>query len=34
MNKSTEGELEDALGVVSSIISKCKKVQPKFKEGT
>jgi hypothetical protein len=34
MDKHTGRELEEALGVVSSVISKCEKIQPKFAEGT
>lgn len=34
MNKHTREELEEALRVVSSTISKCEKIQPKFEEGT
>lgn len=30
----TKEDLEEALRVVSSIISKCEKIQPKFAEGT
>ncbi len=34
MDKYTKEELTEALGVVSSTISKCEKMQPKFAEGT
>ncbi|MBS5824451.1 MAG: hypothetical protein KID00_11455 [Clostridium argentinense] len=34
MNKYTKEELIEALRVVSSTISKCEKIQPKFAEGT
>lgn len=34
MDKYTREELMEALGVVSSTISKCEKMQPKFAEGT
>jgi len=34
MNKYTREELEEALRVVSSSISNCEKIQPKFVEGT
>ncbi|MEW9094589.1 MAG: hypothetical protein AB2417_05855 [Clostridiaceae bacterium] len=34
MDKYTEEELIEALRVVSSTISKCEKIQPKFAEGT
>jgi len=34
MDTYTKEELEEALGVVSSTISKCEKIQPKFVEGT
>jgi predicted transcriptional regulator len=34
MGKYTRDELSDALEVISSTISKCEKIQPKFAEGT
>lgn len=34
MDKYTREELEDALHIVSSTISKCENIQPKFVEGT
>ena len=34
MDEYTTEELEEALQIVSSTISKCEKVQPKFAEGT
>ncbi|MEA4849664.1 MAG: hypothetical protein VB106_20740 [Clostridiaceae bacterium] len=34
MGKYTREELEEALQVVSSVISRCEKTQPKFAEGT
>ncbi len=34
MDKYTREELVEALGLVSSTISKCEKMQPKFMEGT
>lgn len=34
MEKYTREELGEALRVVSSTISKCEKIQPKFAEGT
>ncbi|EGT3617686.1 hypothetical protein FHH43_15885, partial [Clostridium perfringens] len=34
MEKYTREELKDALQVVSSTISRCEKMQPKFAEGT
>ncbi|WP_312372962.1 hypothetical protein [Lachnoclostridium sp.] len=34
MDKYTSGELEEALQIVSSIISRCEKSQLKFMEGT
>lgn len=34
MNQYTKEELIEALGVVSSTISNCEKIQPKFAEGT
>jgi predicted transcriptional regulator len=34
MGKYTSDELSDALEVISSTISKCEKIQPKFAEGT
>ncbi|MBD5637805.1 hypothetical protein HYI18_04150 [Clostridium botulinum] len=34
MDKYTKEELIEALRVVSSTISKCEKIQPKFEEGT
>ncbi len=34
MNKYTREELEKALQIVSSAISRCEKAQPKFVEGT
>ncbi|HPF43222.1 MAG TPA: hypothetical protein PKV15_00840 [Syntrophomonadaceae bacterium] len=34
MDKFTEEELERALQIISSAISNCEKVQPKFAEGT
>lgn len=34
MDKYTREELAKALGVVSSTITKCEKMQPKFAEGT
>ena len=34
MDKYTDEELEEALQVVSSTISKCEKIQLKFAEGT
>lgn len=34
MEKYTKEELVEALQVVSSTISKCEKIHPKFKEGT
>lgn len=34
MEKYSRDELSDALRVVSSTISKCEKIQPKFAEGT
>lgn len=34
MDKYTREELEGALQIVSSTISRCEKIQPKFKEGT
>lgn len=34
MDEYTTEELEEALQIVSSIISNCEKVQPKFAEGT
>jgi hypothetical protein len=34
MGTYTENELSDALKVVSSTISKCENIQPKFAEGT
>ncbi len=33
MDKYTGEELKDALKIVSSVITKCKKIQPKFVEG-
>lgn len=33
MEKYTREELEEALQIVSSVISKCEKIQPKFMEG-
>ncbi len=34
MDKYTSEELEQALQIVSSAISRCEKIQPKFTEGT
>lgn len=34
MDKYTRGELEEALQIISSAISRCEKIQPKFVEGT
>lgn len=34
MNKYTREELEETLQIVSSVISRCEKAQPKFVEGT
>ncbi len=34
MDKYTEEELEQALQIVSSVIRRCEKAQPKFAEGT
>ncbi|AHF10179.1 hypothetical protein GQ588_09045 [Dehalobacter restrictus] len=34
MDKYTSEELEEALQIVSSAISRCEKIQPKFVEGT
>ncbi|MPN10601.1 hypothetical protein SDC9_157896 [bioreactor metagenome] len=34
MDKYTKEELEQALQIVSSVISRCEKIQPKFLEGT
>jgi hypothetical protein len=34
MDKYTRGELEEALQIVSSVISRCERTQPKFVEGT
>jgi len=34
MDKYTREELEEALQIVSSAISRCEKIQPKFVEGT
>ena len=34
MKNYSQEELQNALKVVSSTISKCEKIQPKFKEGT
>ena len=34
MGKYTSEELEEALQIVSSVISRCEKAQPKFVEGT
>lgn len=34
MGSYTKEELEEALRAITSIISKCEKVQPKLKEGT
>ncbi|AEG58345.1 hypothetical protein [Desulforamulus ruminis] len=34
MDKYTSEELEEALQIVSSVISRCEKTQPKFVEGT
>lgn len=34
MDNYTDEELTEALQVVSSTISKCEKIQPKFAEGT
>jgi hypothetical protein len=34
MDKYTREELEEALQIVSSVISRCEKIQPKFVEGT
>ncbi|TGE36028.1 hypothetical protein E4K67_23255 [Desulfosporosinus fructosivorans] len=34
MEKYTREELEEALQIVSSAISRCEKIQPKFVEGT
>lgn len=34
MDKYTKEELEEALQIVSSAISRCEKIQPKFAEGT
>lgn len=34
MGKYTEDKLSDALEVISSTITKCEKIQPKFAEGT
>lgn len=34
MDKFTREELEEALQIVSSTISRCEKIQPKFVEGT
>jgi len=34
MNIYTKNELEEALQIVSSTISRCEKMQPKFAEGT
>jgi hypothetical protein len=34
MNIYTKNELEEALQIVSSVISRCEKIQPKFMEGT
>ena len=34
MDKYTREELEEALQIVSSVISRCEKTQPKFVEGT
>lgn len=34
MDKYTEEEFEEALQIVSTTISRCEKIQPKFPEGT
>lgn len=34
MDKFTREELEEALQIISSTISRCEKIQPKFVEGT
>ncbi len=34
MNRYTKEDLEEALLIISSIISRCEKAQPKFAEGT
>lgn len=34
MDKYTKEELQEALQIVSSVISRCEKMQPKFAEGT
>jgi hypothetical protein len=34
MDNYTKDELEEALRIVSSVISRCEKMQPKFVEGT
>jgi hypothetical protein len=34
MNEYSRDELEEALQIISSVISKCEKMQPKFAEGT
>ena len=34
MGKYTTEELEEALQIISSVISRCEKMQPKFTEGT
>lgn len=34
MDKYTKEELEEALQIVSSVIGRCEKMQPKFAEGT
>ncbi|QHI73617.1 hypothetical protein [Aminipila terrae] len=34
MNKYTQEELKEAVQIVSSVISRCEKIQPKFVEGT
>jgi hypothetical protein len=34
MNEFTKEELEEALRAITSMISKCEKVQPKLKQGT
>jgi hypothetical protein len=34
MDKYTKEELQEALQIVSSVISRCEKMQPKFVEGT
>ncbi|MBS5317685.1 MAG: hypothetical protein KHY44_15010 [Clostridiales bacterium] len=34
MKNYSQEELQNALKVVSSTISRCEKIQPKFKEGT